>query len=197
MPLFLLWGRRLWPYAAVAALVAIIMLAGALIRGRHETADLHRAHVVTVATADTVRIADTVFRHETVVAARAVTVYRAKRDTVLLHLTDTLAVKGALADCDSAIGSLSGALASAGRLIQAHVRYEHALATELAISERLRAPRYSLTSRAGMEWGTAVPVTELESSVRITERWSVVGLVSKRWAAGEPTRRLILASYSF
>ena len=106
-------------------------------------------------------------------------------------------VKAALADCDSAIGTLQSALGSASRLIDAHLRYEYALRTELTASERLRAPRYALASRAGIEWGTNVPVTELESTVRITKDWSVVGRLSKRWTPGEPTRRYLLASYAF
>jgi hypothetical protein len=193
----LLWSRRLWPYLALIALVALGMLAVALVRSRHDIVQLEHAHQVTLAATDTVRIADTLFRHDTVVARHSVTVYRTARDTALVHLTDTIEVKAAFRKADTALLLDSTAIASAARAIQAHVVLESALRTELAISEKLRAPRYTLTSRAGVEWNTLVPLTELESTVRITERWSVGGRVSKRWAAGEPTRRYVLASYSF
>lgn len=196
IPLALLWGRRLWPYVTLTAVLALVMLAAAGFRGRQDTVALRVAHQATAVATQVARAADTVFVHDTVVAARRVTVYRTARDTALVHLTDTVLVKTALAECDSAIGSLTGTVADGGRAIRAHVAVEGALRTELAISERLRAPRYRVTSYGGADLA-GVPVTGLETAVRLTEHWSVVGRLDKRWSAGEPTRRYVLASYSF
>jgi hypothetical protein len=190
---------RLPGIAYVGALVAALVVAATIGITRHDqgVAQLTRAHTATIAANDTVRIRDTVFRHDTIVAQHAVTVYRARRDTALVTLTDTVEVKQAFAAADKALELDSTAIASGARAIRAHVVLEDALRTELRVSEKLRAPRYSLVSRAGLDVDGLVPLTELESSVRITSRWSLAGRVSKRWAAGEPTRRYVLASYSF
>lgn len=197
MPFLLLWSRRLWPYATITGLIALVFLGVALTRTAHDSRALEKAHVASVASADTVQIETIRYVHDTVVARHAVTVYRAKRDTALAHLTDTVAVKDGFAACDSAIGTMDAALSAAARLISAHARYEYALKTELAASERLRIPRYSAVTRTGVEWGTLVPLTELEGTVRITKDWSIGGRVSKRWGVGEPTRRYVFASHSF
>jgi hypothetical protein len=190
---------RLPGIAYVVALAAALVVAATIGIVRHDkgVAQLHEAHVATLAATDTVRVADTVFVHDTVPLAPARAAYRAKRDTALVFITDTVAVKQAFAAADNALELDSTAIASAARSIRAHVVLEDALRTELRISEKLRAPRYSLVSRAGFDVDGLVPLTELESSVRITSRWSLAGRVSKRWAAGEPTRRYVLASYSF
>jgi hypothetical protein len=197
IPFVSLWSRRLWPYVTLAGIAAALMLAIAGARGRHGVAALEAAHRATAAAEVVVRIADTVFRHDTVVAQRAVTVYRTARDTVLQHLTDTVRVKTAFAAADNALALDSTAIASAARSISAHVVLEGALRTELAIAMRLRAPRYQVSSLAGVDVGSGVPITGLETSVRLAEHWAVVGRLEKRWEAGSSTRRSVLARYTF
>lgn len=164
---------------------------------RHEEAPLAAAHQATVAATAAVATQEKVFVHDTVVVHEARVVYHERRDTALVHLTDTVQVKAALAAADNALELDSTAIASAGRAIEAHRVLEASLRTELAISERLRAPRFQVSSVAGADVDARIPVTGIEAEARITREWSIVGRVEKRWSPGETTRRILLVRRTF
>lgn len=193
MTLVLLWARRLWPFLVIALLCAA---AGAGIVRFINARSLQLAHERTaVATAAAAR-ADTIFRTDTVERRRIVVRYQAVRDTALIDLTDTAATKRALAAADAAIARSDSSIEKASQAISAHIVLEGALRTELAISERRRAPRFQVSSQFGLDIDGVTLLTGLEGSARVSEHWSIVGRIDKRWAPGEGNRRQLLARYS-
>jgi hypothetical protein len=197
IPFVTLWSRRLWPYVTLAGIAAALMLAIAGARGRHGVAALEAAHQATVTAAAVTAAAETVFVHDTVPLRAARASYREARDSAIAHPVDVARATQAFAQADNALALDSTAIASAARSITAHVVLEGALRTELAIAMRLRAPRYRLSSTAGVDVGSGVPITGLETSVRLSEHWAVVGRLEKRWETGSPTRRYVVAQYTF
>lgn len=193
----LLWTRRLWPY------VVIVLLYGATGAGISYFASasgaqraLDEAHKRTLVATTAAARADTVFRTDTVERRRTVVEYQTARDTALIDLTDHDAVRRAFTAADVAIARSDSAIEHAGRAIRAHVVLESALRSELRISERLRVPRFRVSSQAGLDVDTSTPLTGLELEVRVAHRWSLVGRIDQRWAPGESTRRQLLVRYA-
>lgn len=181
-----------WVIAGTVALLVV----GSILARRAEDAPLEAAHQVTQKATQAAAAAETVFVHDTVRAKAGRGSYAAKRDTALVSLTDTVTVKAAFAAADNALLLDSTAIASGARTIQAQKVLVASLRTELAISERLRAPRFRVSSYAGADVDAVVPLTGIEGEVRVTRQWSAVVRIEKRWAAGEGTRRLVLIRYA-
>lgn len=192
-----LWIRRLWPLATVAALLAVSTAALlVLVRSCTDPAALQVAHEATTVATQASEQADAIVRVDTV--ERRVFVVRAQtlRDSALRHLTDTVIVKHAFRADSVALARSDSSLDKAARASVAKDVLVSALRTELRISERLRAPRFRVSSYAGADVDGVVPITGAEIDVRVTGHWSAVGRVEKRWSAGEPTRRLLFVRYT-
>lgn len=188
------WARRLWPFVTLGA---IGIAAFALLRSCGDQAPaLKEAHQATIVAERVVHVADSIVRVDTVERRVVVVRYQTLRDSVRSHLTDTVLVARTLDAADSSVAASDTTIDHMRHASEAKDVLIGALRTELRISERLRAPRYRVSSYAGVDVDGVVPVTGAEAEVRVKGNWSVVGRVDKRWAPGEPTRRLLFVRYT-
>lgn len=190
----ILWARRLWPFGALATL---LIAAFALLRSCGDQAPaLREAHQATVVAEHVVFVADSVVRVDTVERRVVVVHYQTLRDSARAHLTDSVLVARTLDAADSSVAASDTTIDHMRRASEAKDILIGALRTELRISEKLRAPRFRVSSYAGVDVDGAVPVTGAEIEVRVKDRWSVVGRLDKRWAPGEGTHRLLFVRYT-
>lgn len=192
--LLVVWGRRLWPYLAIVALVGVVV--GGACYAVNARA-LRLAHERTAVAEQAAAAADTVFVRDTFERRVVVTRYRALRDTARLNIIDTLLVARALDGCDSSDARSDSALAKAGRALEAHRVLEGATRTELRVALAQRPPRFGVAVAGGMDWRTNAVVGEAEGSMRVTPRWSVVVRAQQAFAAGEGVHRQLLVRYTF
>lgn len=176
-----------------SALALVIVLFGFSWWSEHRhgvtPAQLQVAHAQTAVALQQAAKAETVY----VSAMQAARIERVAlapiRDTLLVHLTDTLEVKRFIAKTDTVLAADSLALRAADVALAAK---DSALATqgrELAIALRPHiAPRLQISASALYDPIAAIPVASTSGSLRIIGTLSLTARAEQRFAPGEKPR---------
>lgn len=186
----------------IAGALAILVLFGASwcwerSRGT-TTAQQEAAHAGTVAAEVVAAKAETVYVDAKASAVSARTIYRTSRDTVLLHLTDTVLVKQVLAHADTVIAKDSTALAKADTALRLQRAVTDSVRRELAIALRPHyAPRLSGSAAGLYEPLDQVPSAALAGNLRVISGASLTVQYHQRFTPGEKPRFALGVALAF
>ena len=140
---------------------------------------------------DTIRVqeaakAETVYVAAKAAASAATDVYRGARDSVLVHLTDTLLVKETIATADDALAKDSTALARADTAIAKEKVVTAAVRTELAIALQPHpAKRLGLVLTGLYDPVTSTPLASAAVGLRVIGNVSLVAVAFQRVEIGQ------------
>lgn len=130
---------------------------------------------------------DTIYQRDTLRLIVPRTAYRTLRDTI--RLTDSVAVRGALAVADTVITLDSVALASAARVIVAERLVTARVRDELTLAQQLaRPPRVTTFAAALYDPMARVPLASVGAGIRLGGRLSLVVRGDQRFTPGDSPR---------
>jgi len=188
------------PTLAVIGVASVVLFGSGYALGHHDKQppqSVAQAHTQTVAIHDTVARTDTLVRKSIQKLTQTDTLYQHTRDTVLLHLTDTVKVKEFVQACDS----LKSACQMAQNASQAKFHADSLLflsyQNEIASWKALRPNRFGLTLDGGYNLTTQHPLARVEGSIGLSDKLRAIAVSSVSDSSGRSRfRQLLLLRYT-
>lgn len=175
------------PSLPIMAGAAVLLFGSGYWLGHHDKQppeSVAQVHTQTIAIHDTVAKTDTLVKKSIQKLHKTDTLYQHSRDTVLLHLTDTVKVKEFVQACDS----LKNACQMAQDASQAKFHADSLLflsyEREVGAWKALRPNRFGLTLDGGYNLTTQHPLARMEGSIALSSQLKAIGVASVSDSSG-------------
>lgn len=188
------------PTLALGGLCAGLLFGSGYWLGHHDKQppiSVAQAHTQTIAIHDTVAKTDTLVLKSIKKLVQVDTQYQHSRDTVLVHLTDTVKVKEFVQACDSLKSACQLAQEASQAKFHADSLLFSSLQGEIAAWKALRPNRFGLTLDGGYNLSTQHPLARVEGSIAISQHLKAIGVASLSDSSGTlRNRQLLLLRYT-